>query len=219
MGRWKQDLRVEQEFAAYMDRYCYPRLKGEKGFSSVERVRDVERQKEGIDVILKTKKAEILVDEKAQSYHINQNLPTFAFELSYLAVDGTERVGWLLNDTLLTTHYFLLWPFAREPARGRRLQMEDITLLDCLVIEKAALLSMLAGLELTAERVWAALPELRRAEHWGKYPTGQPGIYYYVSDPERYAEEPINLVIAKSRLRNVAAMEYEVRPEGLKRLK
>ena len=46
---------------------------------------------------------------------------------------------------------------------------------------------------------------------------GLSGIYYYVSDPEKYAERPINIVVTKKKLLAIAARRYVVTPDGVER--
>ena len=41
------------------------------------------------------------------------------------------------------------------------------------------------------------------------------GIYYYASDPKRYREAPINVIIAKKRLFEIARRQYIVTKEGV----
>ena len=44
---------------------------------------------------------------------------------------------------------------------------------------------------------------------------GVSGIYYYASNPQKYREAPINLVISKSRLIKIATKHYIVTKDGV----
>jgi len=94
------DLELERQFGLFLSEKLYPgRIKIK------ERITDIKRQLEGIDIILEdgTK-----VDEKSQLSYINQDgLPTFAFELDFINQNNQHSIGWLFNNELLTDAYFL----------------------------------------------------------------------------------------------------------------
>ncbi|MGS0525781.1 hypothetical protein ACU8V7_11875 [Zobellia nedashkovskayae] len=80
-SNFKSDLEREQELCILLDRYYKQYLK----HYTFERVSDMPKQLAGIDLIFihKTNGKKFYIDEKAQLDYINENLPTFAFELSY----------------------------------------------------------------------------------------------------------------------------------------
>lgn len=215
-SRRKMDMAAESELAQFMDENLYELLLAEGGFTDIHRVYDRETQLAGIDVVAKTEKSVAYIDEKAQLYYINKDLPTFAFELQSIN-RGIEREGWFLNDSLKTDFYLLIWPFANVD-NVKNLRKEAITHVDALLISKKKLREKLAQLSLDKSELQRKTNELRFSAKYGKTPTGRAGIYYYFSEPTNYAETPINIVIRRSYLEEIATAHYEVYPGGFRRL-
>ena len=120
-SRRGQDMSAEAELARFIDEFLYARFPNGDAFKAIIRVCDKEQQLQGIDVIFTALDGrEFVVDEKAQLYYINKDLPTFAFEISFLR-EGWPTTGWLCNETLKTDLYLLIWPFAtQDEAMGIR---------------------------------------------------------------------------------------------------
>ena len=111
---FKSDLEKERRLQDLLDS-CYTKHLRQYRF---ERIRDLDRQFQGIDVVFRRKSdgAEFLIDEKAQLDYINDDLPTFAFELSYLK-NGKVKEGWLFDATKKTDFYALATAiYSDEPA-------------------------------------------------------------------------------------------------------
>lgn len=217
MSRRNIDMHAEGALAEFLDAYFYNQLLGEGLFSSIERIHDADTQKSGVDVRASYRGSTINIDEKAQLYYINKNLPTFAFELEYLH-QGTPRLGWLLKETLLTTHYFLLWPSATT-TKVEQLRMTDFTEIDGLIIQKDKLLQYLANQGLDSRTLRTAAKIVREKRVVGRQSIPQDGMYLYASDSRQYSEAPINLVIRKSLLIRLSDMRYRIAPAGFQRLK
>jgi len=100
MTFFHRDLNKEQLLGKFLDS-IYPQINIE-----VERNNNIDLQHKGVDLIYKEKE-NIFIDEKAQLDYLNSNLPTFTFELSYLK-NEEYRLGWLFDESKLTTHYFLI---------------------------------------------------------------------------------------------------------------
>lgn len=101
MSFFERDLKKEQELGKYLDT-IYDSLN-----LTFERIDNKDLQHQGVDLIYKQKKQVYYIDEKAQLDYINSDLPTFTFELSYLK-NQQNKLGWLLDNTKITTHYFLI---------------------------------------------------------------------------------------------------------------
>ena len=215
-SRRKMDMAAESELAQFMDENLYELLLAEGGFTDIHRVYDRETQLAGIDVVAKTEKSVAYIDEKAQLYYINKNLPTFAFELQSIN-RGIEREGWFLNDSLKTDFYLLIWPFA-DADDVKTLQKKDITHVDALLISKKKLREKLAQIGLDKNELQDKARELRVSKRYGKTRTEHAGVYYFFSAPTYYAETPINIVIKRSYLEKIATVHYEVYPGGFRRL-
>ena len=108
----KQDSHAEEMLGRFMDKAFYAKLHDKNGDSiQFERVKSEKSQREGIDVIIKTDKKPMYIDEKASFYYSNCMIPTFAFEINFMHKNVLEPVtGWFVNDDLKTECYMLIWP-------------------------------------------------------------------------------------------------------------
>ncbi len=215
-SRRNMDMAAEQELASFLDSYLYKPLLEEGRFTSIVRIMDVEMQLKGVDVEATTETHVARIDEKAQLYYINKDLPTFAFELQFLK-GASPRIGWLLNDELLTNYYLLIWPKATKD-KVKDIKKDDFTELDALMISRRRIHDFLDRNGLTRDHLLHTADSLRRQGRFGKIKTNRSGIYYYVSDPSRYAESPINLVIGKNYLISLADAHYRITRDGFERL-
>jgi len=104
-SKFKADLSKEKQLTPLLDSYYQKHLRK----YSFERVSNIKKQLQGIDLILKDKQSEkqFLVDEKAQLDYVNENLPTFAFELMYLK-NNVQKQGWLFDASKKTQFYALV---------------------------------------------------------------------------------------------------------------
>lgn len=209
----EEDHSAEKELALFMDKFLYERFPTGSAFSSIRRVQDKEEQLNGVDVeFIGTDGRVYCVDEKAQLHYLNQNLPTFALELlSYQK--GYDTVGWLCNSKLKTDFFMLIWPSATtDDYEG--ITWDQFTKADCLLIQKSKILKKLASKGLTVERMLSDARDIRASGRKGKIPIpGIKGIYYFASYPRKYQEAPINIVVAKPILKDLAQRRYVVTPE------
>ncbi len=147
-------------------------------------------------------------------YYLNKNIPTFAFELSFLR-KGTSTLGWLCNDRLETDMYLLIWPFAEKDSCSG-ISWREFTKAECYLIEKKKVLQLLQEHGLSVNEMLRRAEEIRQNNEHGKILIpGIHGIYYYASDPQKYKEAPINIVIYKGLLRAIAQRRYTVTPSGV----
>ncbi len=102
---FKSDLQKETALYPLVNRHYENNLK----CYTFERVKNRNADFRGIDLYLKHKisGARYLVDEKAQVDYINEDLPTFAFELFYHK-NEEKKLGWLLNPDKHTEFYSLI---------------------------------------------------------------------------------------------------------------
>lgn len=85
MTNFYSDLNQEGILSKYLDN-----IYQEKGIDFY-RVFDLDRQHQGIDVVMIIRSDEYIIDKKAQLHYINRDLPTFTFELSYLKGDDIRE--------------------------------------------------------------------------------------------------------------------------------
>jgi len=101
---FKSDLEKEQHLSILLDGYYKKHLKA----YDFERISDFKEQITGVDLIFtnKTSGKRFYIDEKAQLDYINEELPTFAFELQYHK-NSKSKKGWLF-DAGKKTHFYSL---------------------------------------------------------------------------------------------------------------
>ncbi|PTU83321.1 hypothetical protein BUZ62_12280, partial [Staphylococcus pasteuri] len=98
---WKEDLEIEKEISKFMDYYFYCKLynlNSKWKLKSFERIEDMSKQNNGIDVEIQFYNSKIKkIDEKAAAKYFNKNLKTFALESTYEKY-GILIEGWLFGD-------------------------------------------------------------------------------------------------------------------------
>ena len=104
-SNFASDLKKEQKLTFLLDTYYQKHLK----YYDFERIYDMKRQMQGIDIILmhKINGRTFFIDEKAQLDYINEELPTFAFEINYKK-KGILKKGWLFDTNKKTQFYALV---------------------------------------------------------------------------------------------------------------
>ncbi len=214
-SRRNDDMSAEAQLGIFLDAYLYKKFPHGESFSHIERIQNKAEQLSGVDVRFTSKDGTVYdVDEKAQLYYLNKNLPTFAFEIQFLR-EGKETLGWLCNESLLTDIYLLIWPFATQDT-PKGIRWDQFTKADCLLVKKKKLLSLLKAEGLTPKKMFEKASQLRKDGHIGKAAiSGVKGIYYYASDPKKYREAPINIVVSKDRLLKIAQRRYIVTKDSV----
>lgn len=214
-SRRADDMTAEAQLAIFLDRYLYDRFPNKQRYSSIERLTSKSDQLKGTDVRFTMNDGQVWnIDEKAQLYYLNRNLPTFAFEIQFLR-QGIPTTGWLCNKRLDTHYYLLIWPFAnRDSPAG--IVWSDFTKAECYMVKKEDVLAFLREKGLTVEQLLTDATRFREKGLTGKIKIeGISGVYYYISAPSKYVEEPINIVISKTNLHRIATRHYIVTPEGV----
>lgn len=183
---FKSDLEKEQKLSVLLDENYTKYLR----CYDFERIHDKKRQFEGVDVkLINSKTGNIyLVDEKAQLDYINESLPTFAFELSYLK-NGVEKEGWLFDQGKRTDFYSLVTNiYCDEPG--------IYTSCKITFVNRSKLISFLATKDYTKE-AFTKVQKIHRETHGmvvlERLDTRTEGYLYFSS--KNKSEKPINLVL------------------------
>ncbi len=218
LSRREMDMSAEHQLSRFLDTYFYPWMRQHYRYN-VERKSDKTHQLKGIDVVINTGKENLNVDEKSQLYYINKNLPTFAFEVNFLNVQGQLTMGWLFNNDLETDYYLLIWPSANcEDLKS--IKYTDFTVLDCLLIKREKIRNFLFSKGWTSQSFFEEAKKLRTSELYG--PTrikNETDFYLFYSNPEYYKEQPINIVIKKDTLIKLSDQRYNVTKGGVIKFK
>jgi len=200
-------MSTEQEIAAFLDEYLYPRVT-----ESFERVSDVSGQMKGKDVIISIGGLEgMIVDEKAQSHYINRNLPTFAFELSFLRSGGIETEGWLFDESKDTQYYLLIWVTAKKEWG---ISKDDIKRLECVLLSRERLIEELSSRGLGKGNAYERAREIRESGVTGPIGRGDNDGYYFFHT-DRLVERPVNVVVRKELLKSIAERAFVVTRDGV----
>lgn len=101
MSFFYSDLNNEKKLGEFLDQ-IYHNLK-----LNFERISDIDLQHQGVDIKITHNNVIYFIDEKSQLNYLNNDLPTFAFEINYLK-DNSLRKGWLYDENKITDHYFLV---------------------------------------------------------------------------------------------------------------
>lgn len=228
----RDDMSAEQQLTKFLDIYLYNKISPDYKF--VTRITDKAQQLQGIDVMLGCNNGDsIYIDEKAQLHYLDKCLDTFAFEISFVGVDETVRKGWLYNHDLKTDTYMLIWPIetiyhnkiisldsSKRKDKVRELlktiKYDDFEKLECFFIKKDAIKKFLADNGWDEQKVLNKACEIREKKLLGKTPlTGIYSFYFYFTPVSNYSEAPINIVIRKKFLYNLAYKRFLVTKDKL----
>lgn len=214
-GLRDMDHAADNALMQYLDRNFYP-----AHTLNFHRYNDEAHQMQGIDTVFDIDGLKgILVDEKALTHYINEDLPTFAFEVDFLRSKEQLAAGWLFDPEKRTEYYLISWIRAdiksSIPARERSLHLtaDNIISLDTLLINRKAILNTLRTYGMSREQVMDVAPQIRAEGRSG----------YYKKDNERpcnlffsgqLAEKPINIVVSKKKLEELACHRFKITPLG-----
>ncbi len=199
----RTDTAVEAELAKFLDEHFYPRY-----VTNFHRHSDLDAQFRGIDVHFDLGgKTMLPVDEKAQVHYINKGLPTFAFEMNFINARRALQEGWLFDETKETQYYALMWIRAKK---NKDIVAADITEVEVLLVERRKLLVLLAGHGCDKHRAQLTAARIRLEGIPGKYEEGEKPFYCVYTT--QLAEQPINIVVKKEVLVEMALGHWVVRP-------
>jgi hypothetical protein len=188
MSKFYLDLNQEQILSKYLDN-----IYKEKNIN-FQRVFDLDKQYQGIDVIMLVKLNEYYIDEKSQLHYINKDLPTFTFELSYLKNNNYKK-GWLFDESKLTQYYFLITGILLKKGKIEFTSPDDIEKLKITSVSRKKLIKYLSLKELDEKRLLEYDVKLRKEKAYGKNNISElnpktEGLIYFT---EHLSEKPINL--------------------------
>ncbi|KAF2514869.1 hypothetical protein [Flavobacterium foetidum] len=189
-SRFNNDLSKEIMLGKYLDVIYHNLFEG----FDVKRISDHEQQHKGIDLIITKNKEEFFIDEKAQLDYLEKDLPTFAFEISYLK-DGTQRNGWLFDDNKATHKYFCITAIGCNEKSNPESGFKSCKITS---IDRSLLINLLGSKGLTYERIIKINEEIRSGFSEGKIPiqklnSDEEGYFYFSKSGK--SEQPINVVL------------------------
>lgn len=190
-SNFKTDLKKEQKLAMLLNQYYAKNLK----HYNFNRVHDRKRQLEGIDLVFTHKETGLsyTIDEKAQLDYINEDLPTFAFELSYVKKSILKK-GWFYDSSKKTAFYALITGiFADAP--------NAFTSCKITLVNRAKLIAYLNSKGVTELYLKSVINNHDTGHGKLKLDELDPKTegYIYLSSNNK-AEQPINLILRLSFL-------------------
>jgi hypothetical protein len=94
-SRRTEDMSAESELARFLDENFYDHFPNADAFDSIERIYNKNLQLSGIDVVFNAKDGRTFrIDEKAQLYYLNKDLPTFRSKSSSFGMVSPPRVSY-----------------------------------------------------------------------------------------------------------------------------
>lgn len=210
MSNRKNDIRGEKALGLFLDKYFYPKLCEKENFAGAKRIYSSEAQKAGTDVLITHPSGTtIAIDEKAQLHYINNPRPTFAFEVTFYS-ENTQDIeyGWFVNDSNKTDCYILIWIDAARTNQINRLVEEDFKEITVFFVPKKEIIQYLSGLGYSIDKIKVIASNMRSGTTESPYKLSTDTFIYYTN--ERYDEKPINVVIGKKALSNIAYGIYKV---------
>jgi len=188
MHNFRSDLNQEALLSEYLDE-----LYTGKGID-FNRVSDINKQHQGIDVIVQIKADEYLIDEKAQLHYLNNDLPTFTFELSYFKNEQLKK-GWLFDENKLTQYYFLITGIFLKNGKTELSNSSDIDKIKITSVNRNKLIEHLSSINLDEEKLIGYDKELRKNNSFGKntVPELNPNSEGLIFLTEQLVEKPMNL--------------------------
>ncbi len=225
------DMKGERIVKSFLLRHYYPRRQASGAYTSYEDIADLDRQIAGEDTIVQLPNGTArIIDEKCALHYINDDLPTFAFEVQYRNRAGELADGWFLDDALSTQEYDVMWITCRpkaiggEPLTGKAyaktLREEDITEIRLMQLDRQRLLGAVKrACGCTGDLRTFLMPhitalreegERMRTKRW-RY-VGHVKLLY----TPYLKEQPINLVLGRDTiLHRSCTAEWLVKPEGV----
>lgn len=204
-SNFNNDLQQEQELGAFLDSYFYPYI----GLPYT-RISDMNSQFKGIDVSIYNGNRYIYIDEKGAMTYINKDISTFAFELSYKNTHNIIQQGWLLDKAKITDLYLLAWLRA---TKDYEITKDDITLVEAYIVSRSGLLKYLdENFGYSREKLLELDREVREGNQLGfSYVIGNVRKKgYKIMLSSHLAEQPVNIIISKELLREVASARYYI---------
>ena len=165
---------------------------------------------QGSDIIVDVPSRNIhnaVVDEKAQSQYINHPLPTFAFELSFIASYDNLVEGWFTDESKKTEYYLCIW--ISEASKSWSISAGDIRRLDYALVSRQRILDFLAAHGYDNSGLRAKASEIRRGGINGPHEK-LPNCDFYFFYSAQLAEKPVNVIMKKNALLRLADLKGEI---------
>lgn len=214
---FKGDLKSERAVNEFLQKYLYSYLVDEGIIDSFNSNTTLDQQHKGIDTIIyiiedgnDEQVRCINIDEKAAVHYARNNLSdepltTFAFEVSYMK-GGELKRGWLTNEKYKETHaYFLCWLWIKSDILRKKMQKRGVNRLE-LEHQLDPLINALDDIPDFNKMHLKFNENLLIAKNYPQW---------VLTLPETLYEQPLNIVVKRKDLINLANSYWVVTPEGV----
>src|SRR5699024_10362288 len=231
-SKYEDDFINEQRIAKWLDEYFYRKINLNEYDISTKFIserpikwgteRERVAQKQGIDIVYKIKTNEVLlVDEKAQLNYINRPLPTFAFEVLYKRQNDKNEYaeGWFVNDDLKTTHYLLIYPYSDKVRHQYEItDYRQFSEVELVLVEKNALKQKLESVGVNSDMVKEKAADMIEYDTKRVVFDIKDDRQAYLIKTQNLAEEPVNIVVRKYILDDIAVARWRVTREKIEEI-
>ena len=178
---FRSDLEKEKRLALFLDKQYTKYLKN----YSFCRETDLSQQHLGVDIRFThiASGKTFLIDEKAQLDYLNDDLPTFAFELSYQKKD-VRKTGWLFDFNKKTQFYALVTAIYSDAPK-------TFTSVKITLVNRELLIQFLTNIGFNKGSF--VLPKLHGKQILKQLNPKTEGYLFYSKDNK--AEQPLNLIL------------------------
>ena len=173
------------------------------------RVYDFERQIRGIDVTFNMRGKRYICDEKSAVQYVNRKLNTFALEVSFIDKQNKIHDGWLVDETKINNSFLFVWI---DKAKSNFLsKKEDILSCDIALVDKNAILLYLFENGWNKTNLLVKSDKIRKNRNEYKGDVNKDGFKFSYS--EQLVEKPINILVKRKKLMEIADFTLEYRNE------
>ena len=215
MSNFKDDLSAEKELGEYLDKYLYD---VSPDFTDVKRIKETQMdyQYSGIDVEASYDNEEMLIDEKGY-LSSSKIMNTFALEISYLNPRNERVEGWLFDPRKKTTHYLFCWNKRDKDIDHKEVKEKDFHYVIAMLVARDDLINYLnTKYGINQETSQEKVNEILSSNKTGpidKIGDNTTSKYFYSN---HLAEKPINIVLNKKELQEIAIFHKLVKRSELK---
>ena len=202
------DVRGEKALGLFLDKYLYDVLKNNGEVDHYERIYDKKLQIKGTDVKISIDGVEYRLDEKAQLYYINRPKDTFIVEIDYIDDKTGETVtGWFVSKDNETDIYAFAWINKAKNTRPERMVAHDFDEVTVYFVKKENIKRYLMTLNISDADLVAMARDMRKTDTSRK-DIGKNKVCLVRSSSDDYVETPINLIIPRDILAELALKKY-----------
>jgi len=195
MSLFNDDIAKEALLGKFLSaHYLKNNLKAQRIYDKASQCKGIDLMIEGSDGI------HYKVDEKAQLHYLNEDLPTFALEISYLK-DSIVKQGWLFDPSKETEIYAFVFSIHLASGKTELTDENDIESCEVIFVNRAKLKAALAKLKIGSDTCISMSEKLRSSSQAIKLKHFPSGFNFQVSD--HLSEIPVNLIVRKTFLKQI----------------